>query len=169
MSFLCSCPGFPAASLCSLFWGRRTVISVSVTTIPLSRSTRGIGEAPLTFPLPNFFRIFPLLFKKIFWAGKLREIRACAELFQGSLSLGRQRECPEINPSWVFCVNSKLKPNFGCGCKMNRKDCRIWRGMVLASNESVRTDLLVRRAWDPKVFLLMVTTDSEYCNSVWSA
>lgn len=71
----------------------------------------GSLEAPLTFPLPNFFRIFPLLFK--IFSFKLVNYKkpSLCRAFSKFPSLGRQREGQKINPlEKFFCFGSKLEP-----------------------------------------------------------
>ena len=80
----------------------------------------GSLEAPLTFPLPNFFRIFPLLFK--FFSFKLVNYKkpSLCRAFSKFPSLGRQREGQKINPlEKFFCFGSKLEPFFVYGIKID--------------------------------------------------
>ena len=60
----------------------------------------GSLEAPLTFPLPNFFRIFPLLFKIFSFELVNYKKPSLCRAFSKFPSLGRQREGQKINPPW---------------------------------------------------------------------
>ena len=68
----------------------------------------GSLEAPLTFPLPNFFRIFPLLFKIFSFELVNYKKPSLCRAFSKFPSLGRQREGRKINPLGKFFV---LAPN----------------------------------------------------------
>ena len=71
----------------------------------------GSLEAPLTFPLPNFFRIFPLLFKIFSFELVNYKKPSLCRAFSKFPSLGRQREGQKINPlEKFFCFGSKLEP-----------------------------------------------------------
>ena len=58
----------------------------------------GSLEAPLTFPLPNFFQIFPLLFKIFSFELVNYKKPSLCRAFSKFPSLGRQRESPKMNP-----------------------------------------------------------------------
>lgn len=76
----------------------------------------GSLEAPLTFPLPNFFRIFPLLFKIFSFELVNYKKPSLCRAFSKFPSLGRQREGQKINPlEKFFCFGSKLEPFFYAG------------------------------------------------------
>lgn len=71
----------------------------------------GSLEAPLTFPLPNFFQIFPLLFKIFSFELVNYKKPSLCRAFSKFPSLGRQREGQKINPlEKFFCFGSKLEP-----------------------------------------------------------
>ena len=80
----------------------------------------GSLEAPLTFPLPNFFRIFPLLFKIFSFELVNYKKPSLCRAFSKFPSLGRQREGQKINPlEKFFCFGSKLEPFFVYGIKID--------------------------------------------------
>ena len=71
----------------------------------------GSLEAPLTFPLPNFFRIFPLLFKIFSFELVNYKKPSLCRAFSKFPSLGRQRKRRKINPPRkIFCFGSKSEP-----------------------------------------------------------
>ena len=89
----------------------------------------GSLEAPLTFPLPNFFRIFPLLFK--FFSFKLVNYKkpSLCRAFSKFPSLGRQREGQKLTPlknSFVLAPNWSHFPVQDCSWLRNGAIFRLW-------------------------------------------
>ena len=89
----------------------------------------GSLEAPLTFPLPNFFRIFPLLFKIFSFELVNYKKPSLCRAFSKFPSLGSQREGRKINPLGKFFV---LAPNWShfpvqdCSWLRNGAIFRLW-------------------------------------------
>ena len=105
--------------------GLRGVAMLALSRSPHSHICLGNGysvvkvhegslEAPLTFPLPNFFRIFPLLFKIFSFELVNYKKPSLCRAFSKFPSLGRQRESPKMNLlEKFFYFGSKLEP-FSC-------------------------------------------------------
>ena len=102
MPDLCSriSPGISAASPCSLFWGRRTVISVSVTAIQLSRYMPSLGKEWKRV----FFRVLPKIYPSTYsqWERSFWEV--FSEIFTISLHTPQWEtlgSCFQISPQRV--------------------------------------------------------------------